>query len=258
MHTGVQLTGFFSLITEVIFTDKSIKLYETEMRTLFSLPEEQRGHILTAVLAERLGEPMPELDPMEKAVFSLISAQVKRAEELSEKRKKSVSARWNSDKGENTKIIQNDTKGKSNDTSDIQNHTNVIQNDTKEKNGDTKSYTNTITNTNTNTKNTPLSPKGKVDGFSEFWQAYPRKTAKQAALKAWNKLKPDADLQQTILSALEQQKRSVQWQKDGGQFIPYPATWLNGRRWEDMQIQVVQAPPPTYEFDPNDPYKDWR
>ncbi len=111
---------------------------------------------------------------------------------------------------------------------------------------------------NKETKHTPLPPKGDVDGFSEFWQAYPRKTAKQAALKAWNKIKPDADLQQAILNALEQQKKSVQWQKDGGQFIPYPATWLNGRRWEDMQTQAVQAPPPTYEFDPNDPYKDWR
>ncbi len=111
----------------------------------------------------------------------------------------------------------------------------------------------------TTTTNTPLPPQGgAVDGFSEFWQAYPKKTAKQAAIKAWNKIKPDAELQQAILNALEQQKRSVQWQKDGGQFIPYPATWLNGRRWEDTQIQAVQAPPPTYEFDPNDPYKDWR
>ncbi len=127
-----------------------------------------------------------------------------------------------------------------------------------------KDTINKVNKDNKETKNPPLPPKGDADGFESFWQAYPRKTAKQAALKAWNKLKPDADLQQAILSALEQQKRSVQWQKDGGQFIPYPATWLNGSRWEDAQEQAVQAPQtpqipqPPYDYDPDDPYKDWR
>ena len=32
---------------------------------------------------------------------------------------------------------------------------------------------------------------------------------------------------ETLLSALEMQKRSDQWQRDSGQYIPYPATWLN-------------------------------
>ena len=39
---------------------------------------------------------------------------------------------------------------------------------------------------------------------------------------------------ETLLSALEQHKKSPQWTKDGGQFIPYPATWLNGKRWKDQ------------------------
>lgn len=70
-------------------------------------------------------------------------------------------------------------------------------------------------------------------GFERFWSAYPKKTAKQQALKAWQKLKPDEELIEKMLLSLERQKRSVQWTKDNGQFIPYPATWLNGRRWED-------------------------
>ncbi|MUU13084.1 MAG: hypothetical protein EP146_18340 [Oscillibacter sp.] len=36
-----------------------------------------------------------------------------------------------------------------------------------------------------------------------------------------------------ILAALERQKCSDRWQRDGGQYIPDPTTWLNGRRWED-------------------------
>ena len=71
------------------------------------------------------------------------------------------------------------------------------------------------------------------ESFNDFWKAYPKKVSKTSALKAWNKLKPDDKLVREILSALEQQKKSAQWQKDDGQFIPYPTTWLNGRRWED-------------------------
>ena len=36
-----------------------------------------------------------------------------------------------------------------------------------------------------------------------------------------------------MLEAIEKHKASSQWQKDGGQFIPHPATWLNQERWED-------------------------
>lgn len=76
------------------------------------------------------------------------------------------------------------------------------------------------------------------DSFNRFWVAYPRKTAKQQALKAWQKLKPDEGLTDTILSALERFKQTEQWRKDNGQYIPYPATWLNGRRWEDETMEA--------------------
>lgn len=92
------------------------------------------------------------------------------------------------------------------------------------------------------------------EDFNKFWKIYPKKVAKQDAVKAWKKLKPDEKLLAEILTALEKQKQSPQWRKDGGQFIPYPATWLNGRRWEDVQEQPV----PAYEFDPDDPYAIWR
>ena len=71
------------------------------------------------------------------------------------------------------------------------------------------------------------------DGFDRFWAAYPKKTAKPDAVRAFGKLKPDAELLETILGAIERQKSTAQWQEDGGRFIPHPATWLNGRRWED-------------------------
>lgn len=72
-----------------------------------------------------------------------------------------------------------------------------------------------------------------LKGFPRFWVSYPKKRSKGQAEKAWSKLKPDELLQDRILHALELAKTSVDWKKNGGEFIPYPATWLNAKGWED-------------------------
>jgi len=68
------------------------------------------------------------------------------------------------------------------------------------------------------------------EAFVLFWKAYPRKTGKDTALKAWEKRKPPLA---ACLTALAWQTKQPQWTKDGGQFIPMPATWLTGGRWND-------------------------
>ena len=72
--------------------------------------------------------------------------------------------------------------------------------------------------------------------FAQFWAAYPRHVAKQAAIKAWQKANPQNGLLEQILNAIQTQRRSPDWTKDNGQFIPHPATWLNQRRWEDEDV----------------------
>lgn len=67
--------------------------------------------------------------------------------------------------------------------------------------------------------------------FEDFWARYPRRVARKDALMAWKKLDP-RDYEK-ILGAIEAQRRSEQWKKSGGAFIPYPASWLNGERWND-------------------------
>lgn len=86
-------------------------------------------------------------------------------------------------------------------------------------------------NTNKNDKNGRSSIYAQK--FEQFYAKYPKKKAKQAAVKAWGKLKPDDALFAQIMKGLDNHIRSEDWSKDDGQFIPYPATWLNGRRWED-------------------------
>ena len=78
--------------------------------------------------------------------------------------------------------------------------------------------------------------------FDTFWSIYPKKRSKGAAEKAWAKIKPDEQLMEQIISALERAKTSADWQKDGGQFIPYPATWLNAKGWEDDYTPAPTVP----------------
>ena len=71
--------------------------------------------------------------------------------------------------------------------------------------------------------------------FERFWAAYPRKQSKNTAMKAWSRLKKAHILPplEELLEKIEAQARSPDWQKNAGQYIPLPATWLNGHRWLD-------------------------
>ena len=86
-------------------------------------------------------------------------------------------------------------------------------------------------------KRTPHTPQRGSNGddpdFTAFWQTFPNKTGKGAARKAWAKLKPSPELVTMILAAITTQNTWATWQRDGGRYIPHPATWLNQERWTD-------------------------
>ena len=81
-----------------------------------------------------------------------------------------------------------------------------------------------------------------TDDFLEFWQAYPKKVGKGAAWSAWKKTKKQRPPNGRVVEAVNTQKRSDQWSRDGGQYIPNPATWLNQHRWEDEAEAAHQEP----------------
>lgn len=93
--------------------------------------------------------------------------------------------------------------------------------------------------------NTPQSPPGGEASepddldilFDRFWEAYPRKADKAKARKAWQKLKPDADLVDKIVTNIDNRLALGDWcTKSAPQFIPLPTTYLNGKRWNDDPI----------------------
>lgn len=108
--------------------------------------------------------------------------------------------------------------------------------------------TNTTVSESTNQDNQNIKQNINIDHtavetdenlFNNFWNSYPRKVARVAARKAFKKLKVDSKILDKMLSSLENQKQSKQWQDK--QFIPHPATWLNQRRWEDETDETGES-----------------
>lgn len=106
------------------------------------------------------------------------------------------------------------------------------------------------TRENNKLENPPISPQGdgrgkKKDGhylpeeFAQIYQFYPRHTARKAAQKAWDKLKPDEAVMRAICTALRIQR--AYWEAAGTpkDKIPHLSTWLNGARWTDDPAEYV-------------------
>ena len=69
--------------------------------------------------------------------------------------------------------------------------------------------------------------------FEKFWDIYPRKIGRKKCRQIWDRLKPSVGLAGQIVTAVKAYKRTDQWLKDNGSFIPFPSTFLNQARWED-------------------------
>ena len=72
--------------------------------------------------------------------------------------------------------------------------------------------------------------------FEEFWSAYPKRVGREAAEKKFFELDVSDEQLREMLDAVKRQKRSEQWSRDNGRYIPNPATWLADRRWEDAVL----------------------
>ena len=98
-------------------------------------------------------------------------------------------------------------------------------------------------------------PKETVEwmptAFAAWYAAYPRHVSKEAARKAWNKLRPDEALVSEMMAALAEQKRSAEWTEDGGRYVPHPSTYLHQQRWTD------ELTPPAEDFDGEEEMEEW-
>jgi hypothetical protein len=78
--------------------------------------------------------------------------------------------------------------------------------------------------------------------FEKFWAMYPKKRAKGDAKKAWHQTESIRPPLERMLNAITVMSASDDWQRSDGQYVPLPATWLRGERWEDVpEVQLVNG-----------------
>lgn len=191
-----------------------------------ALSDEEAGRLAKAIWAYTMNGELIEIEGAGKGIFAMILMTLGQDEqyeaELSKVRAKAGSLGGKQKQANVIKANQelaNDSKSKQMVANDSNCHN---KNKNKSKNKEKESEQDIM--------------------FDRFWEKYPRKTSKLSAKKAFEKLDVDEELLATMLTAIEKQKNSSQWQENGGQYIPYPATWLNNKRWEDEVTESRQIP----------------
>ena len=86
---------------------------------------------------------------------------------------------------------------------------------------------------NSTVNNTKNITTNNIGDFDSFWTFYPRKAGKEAARKAWAKLRPDEHIMQLILDNVRERVEKGEWRKDNQSYILHASTYLNQKRWED-------------------------
>ena len=191
--------------------------YHSLLETTKRLNDAEFGRLMRAAITYSADGQELELSGRELMAWDMVKWQIDR--DVAEYAKKCEKQRQNVMKRWDTTVYD----GKSG----IPTYTNVYQpiptdtKHTKEKEKEKEKET-----------TSPISPPGNArsDAFETFWAAYPRKVAKDKARTAFGKV-PKSEIP-ALMESLEKHKRSDQWTKDGGQFIPHPATWLNQKRWQ--------------------------
>ena len=199
-------------------------LYLDMVETFEDLTDEEAGLVIKSLLAYCNGQEVPQLSGGAKIVFGLLRRQFERDSESYESKRLKLSE--NGRKGGRPKA--NETKENQKLFSESKKSQEEEKEEDKEKEKDKEEDKD--------------KKKEKADAlasmFARFWSVYPRHEAKQTALRAFQKINPDESLLETMLSAIARFKETAQWQENGGQYIPHPATWLNQHRWEDEPLKA--------------------
>jgi hypothetical protein len=78
-----------------------------------------------------------------------------------------------------------------------------------------------------------------------FWNVYPHRVAKKEARKAWLEIGATPALVEQMIAALAWQSLQASWVKDGGAYVPHPASWLRAERWDDEAPAAMRPQQPS-------------
>lgn len=188
------------------------------------LTDEQAGRLIKAIIKyEKQGEII-ELDGTTKMAFSFIKAQLDRdREKYQAKCKKN---KENGAKGGRPRKNQKDIS-KTEWLNQKPKKPDKDKEKDKDKENDNKEDTEEILDWE--------------EQFDKFYSKYPKKVKKQDVKRWFMKNKPSSELFSSMMNSLEQFRGCKDWLKDDGQYIPYPSTWLNQKRWEDEGVEEEQS-----------------
>lgn len=88
----------------------------------------------------------------------------------------------------------------------------------------------------------------KPDGFDEFWDAYPKKKAKSEAETAYSRQLKGGTGSDILITGARNYTLECELRGTEAEYICYPATFLNKRRFQDYQ-----QPPNPVDFRPKSP-----
>lgn len=225
-----------------------------------ALEDDERGRLFIAILEYARSGAVPDLAGREAILFPSIKSQIDR-----DLKNSAVCARNGKNGGKKknanqvepnrTKVNQNEP-GHSKQMQDEPNETKANQNApkcTQEKEEGFPPCPPPSSSPGPPLSPTPYNPPSSEEKeapaperstkFDLFWQAYPKKVGKEAARKAFSRVKVPIE---SLLTAIERQKCGNQWLTENGRFVPNPATWLNQGRWEDDVTPAAPAAKPGY------------
>ncbi len=216
----------------------SFLIYHEYAEHFEMLDDAELGQLIRAIMEYEQHQTTPNLPKHLALAFSFIKKDLDynrgKYEERCEKNRKNAAKRWEGKESERIKENANACERKNRNANNAEHdleHEHEYEHD-KEK----------------DIKHIAQSPSDRAKEinalFSEFWQLYPRKVAKKAAQKSYEKLMKQGVDAESILAGV---RDMLAWIGRNGkeiQFVPYPSTWLNQERWNDVLVDDVPAKPP--------------
>lgn len=189
---------------------KQFTFYRSFFEAMMKLPEEMWLAYLVNIVSYGLdGETMMKMNFTQDAMFELVRPNLDAA------RKKAEAGAAGGRCGKASKQVSKREKEKE---IEIENE---IETETENDSGQGKA----------------ASGRGSVWlGFERFWNQYPVKIGKEEAWEQWQRLCPEAD---AVCDSLEAWKRTGQWLKEKGRYVPRAAKFLEQEHY--LQKPQVQA-----------------
>lgn len=204
--------------------------YRSYYEALKNLPKRDQTAVLMAVIGYALDETEPSLSGVPLSVFTLIRPTLDSGRNKARNRMNKCGTR--SDQTEN-KLKTNQEQTCKEGEKEVESEREVEVE--REKESENDSYT----------PPTPSATEGAAKnywGFDQFWDVYPKKSAKKDAFDAWKRVDPDEGLVKRILEAVKQQKLWPQYFGENARYFPSPSKWLDGGCWDDEPLAGEEDP----------------